>query len=284
MRGKVICHALNVRKGPSINFQSIGYLQQNEIVEWDLEEGGFVHIISVSNPAKRGFIGNWAARVYNGAILISTIANVQLARVKHDIELFRMSRPDRVRAPKSVVSLPATVKLRNSRFIGLSKSWQFFWYDLLKQSTPNLSEQRLKRAWSSLIKGYRAFTNKHGPDNGYWDAITGENEGADPIAVEPIITTGNVVRILDGPVTLNGEVYYKIETCNLLKPPPNISRNTHPWLIQCATESYRDGRVLPFQQLGGADVYVPLFSDNDYNYIAADWVEFVDNVPSPYRR
>jgi hypothetical protein len=213
-----------------------------------------------------------------------------------------VSRPTQNGSALKVGGLPDTVKLLECRWIPLTRSMQEFWFAQLVQSAGgSMTFKELKSAWASLTCGWRAYTNRHGWDNGYADYINGVNTNRSPMGFEPILTGGNVVEILDtAPITKYGQKYWKIRTIdatNFNITAAEVNRRTDPYVITLATNSCRRGfdqnkkkwmieKVEePFPQLNGRDVPVPLFSDKSYNYIEASRVRIMrpgEPIPRPY--
>lgn len=112
----------------------------------------------------------------------------------HDYDPYGLSRPARNDAARSVVGLPETVKALQPVFMPITKRWRYYWVDLFSLRLYNKlfnqltdpERDAIKQAFRSVTKGDRAFTNRHGWDDGYADYINGENPGADPTAQETI--------------------------------------------------------------------------------------------------
>lgn len=212
-----------------------------------------------------------------------------------------VSRPTekRIRAIH-VGGLPDTCKLIDSRYVSLTHDWQEWWFCLLGRSAPHLSIADLKHAWSGLIQGDRAFTNFHGPQNGYADYINNINSKKEPAKFEPIITGGNVVEVIGGPIRKAGKLCWMIRAIDATKAPPDIdlvNRRKDPYVVFAATDSCRrdydknKNRWLrehveePFPQLKGSEVPVPLLSLQGYNFIETCRVRIMkpgEAVPYPY--
>lgn len=233
----------------------------------------------------------------------------KFARLKHDFELLGVSRPTRNGSANHVLGLPETIKALYPVSVPLREEWQYYAADLLslsrfKKLYKELSKDQkevIKVAFSSTYRGFRAFTNRFGPNNGYADYINGTNTGSEPIKQETINTGGNVVELLGERIKLAGIYVYKVRILNIANKPPD-PRTVEPWLTVKATNSQREkilngkgdwtGKwiedvVHPFPQLQGWDVPVAWVGKGDFNYIAADRIDILPDasfVPSPYHK
>lgn len=242
----------------------------------------------------------WVALEYNDQIfgeysLVGSQGgnNTIYGFVKHDYQLYGVSRPERNNAPPNIMGLPEVHKLVDAGRIKLTKSLQYFWFGLLKKSASDImSDIELKIAWRSLTHGGRAFTNGAG-SNTHADYISNKNLNKTPMLMEPIICGGALVKII-GEGRKYGEDCWKIETINSNSVDLNITYETHPYFIYCATNSTRN--ILPngtrkteqFWQLEGRNVYVPIMTKNsNFNWIQKYKVETIDwsigqMPPNPY--
>lgn len=228
-----------------------------------------------------------------GTIYRPSLSRPLLGYVLKNYERFGVSRPTMNSNPPRIEGLPDTCKLFDSRLVEMTRELQEFWFSFLVTSGQSaMSPPELKNAWRSLIKGDRAFTNKHGPGDGYNDYINGEINGGKGVMFEPIITGGNVVEII-GPITnKNGVPHWPIRVIDATKSIVKFE-----WQIFDATISRREGYnpntgkwsrediEIPFDQLGGLPVPVCLFSLSDVNFIPADRVRVLEpdeEIPNPY--
>lgn len=233
----------------------------------------------------------------------------KFARLKHDFELYGVSRPTYRGDKPHTLGLPETVKALYPVSVPLREEWQIFAADLLSLSRfrklykdLNSNEREIiKLAFASTYRGFRAFTNRFGPNNGYADYINKTNVNNEPIKQETINTGGNIVELLSGKIRQAGKDVFKVRILNIANKPPD-PRDVEPWLIVKATNSQREkilnekgvwtGRwieniVHPFPQLQGYDVPVAWVGKGDSNYIEANRIiELPDNaiVPSPYHK
>lgn len=197
--------------------------------------------------------------------------------VKRNFDRVGLSRPTENGNPPRIFGLPDTCKLKNSDLVTLRSPMQWYWFTLLERSAgSSMTLAEVKNAFRSLTRGDAAFTNQHGANNGYQDFVNGLNPGADPMKFEPIITTG-LVEILGDPRTIKGELCYPIKVIRDTWNPnaDSVNMQNHPEVIFKAAISRREGYneatgvwaredlEIPFGQLGGRDVPVPLFS-RDY--------------------
>jgi hypothetical protein len=100
--------------------------------------------------------------------------------------------------------LPETEKLGDAQFEQMNETWQWFWFAWLDYYSPaTVTMATIKKRWSDLTAGNKAFCNKHGginnpnTDKAYADYINGTNLHMDPMAQENATTAGNPV-ILTG--------------------------------------------------------------------------------------
>ena len=239
-------------------------------------------------------------------------AGIKFGRLRHDYEIYGVSRPTHNGAANHVLALPETIKAAEPASVPLTKDWQLFAVNLLSLarygllfSSLNLTQKDIiKRAFAGTYIGFRAFTNGKGWDDGYADYINGKNTDASPMQQETINTGGNVVELLSDILRIGGKNVYKVRTLDGTRSAPDIQQINivkTPWLIVKATNSQRvkvlDSQgiwtgqwieyiVEPFPQNGGYDNPAAFIGKGDYNYIASDRVELLpDNapLPNPYR-
>lgn len=220
-----------------------------------------------------------------------------LAYVLRNYERVGMSRPTQNNSPITITGLPDTCKLLDAAWIPLTEPLQWYWYGLLRANAPAAwTDTQVKAAWKSLTHGGRAFTNKHGWNNGYADYVNGVNLGSLPMSYEPIVTGGNVVALssLDK-VTIAGTVCYQVLVLDSETSP--VAYSDKRWFVQWATISRREGyniltgkwaredREIQFPQLGGRSVPVPLLTKGGMNFIPVHRVSLLnsdDPIPYPY--
>lgn len=238
----------------------------------------------------------WAEDVAGGYVAVSypsssgspirvtteVVVNTGRAQILHDDQTKWKNR----------LNLPETYPLFESYFVTLNRAWQEFWFEQLKIMRPNWTRAMLVKAWASLTKNGRCWTDRHAVQNGYADFIQGINTNKQGIGYKTIDTGGNIVSVISGLKNMGGAGYYMVETLDGTKPPPDpqkINHFTRPDLIPLGTIRTKiilpDGRhrVDEFSQLGGVDVPSLLIS-NRPNYIRADWIRFIgqNERPIPY--
>lgn len=198
-------------------------------------------------------------------------------RIRHDVELYGVGRPDLTGAPASSSGLPETVKC--SDFKKVERAWQEYWYAVMVRRMPTswTEEQRIK-LFGTVTRRNAFKTNQHACENGFANYITGCNTGAKPLMTEVIVTGGACVEILDGGAiqTHVGEPCYRFRTLDATKPPPNPADwdGVHQtWFLYFATTSLRGGTAYPL--LGGCDIVIPNLSDREYEYVPAVRVELL---------
>jgi hypothetical protein len=228
----------------------------------------------------------------------------------HDYDLYGFSRPSRNEAGRAALGPPQTAKVLQPVFMPITEPWQHYWADLFSLSLfdklynqlAGSDRDAIEQAFRSVTKGDRAFTNKHGWDNGYADYINGENTSADPMEQETINCGGNVVELLSDVIQVGGRDAYQVATLDGSRPPPDplvVNHCSTPWLIFKATISRREGFdprtghwarediVIPFAQLQSHDVPIPFMGNGAWNYIDAGRIRVLPEaspLPDPYRR
>lgn len=216
---------------------------------------------------------------------------VRYARVKHDYELYGVSRPEYGGAPESVWGLPETVKCGD--FVPLSKAWQFYWYYLLRKAAfPDMTEEDVIDLFGNITRRNAFKTNQHAAENGFANYVTGSNVSSKPMRTEVIVTGGAYLKILDYPNThaSGGVPSYLFATLNVNNPPPDAEDWDGVWqtpFIYFATTSGRgqlsDGSRAVIPLLGGCDIPVPNVSAADYALIRKDRVEILPAGAPPPR-
>lgn len=232
----------------------------------------------------------------SGSVNVQRVADRLLGFVLHDEQVLGMSRPewnDKIGRTNNAEGLPETVRFEDSYSDQLLlRPMQEFWYGLLKRANPSMSESDMINAWRSLTVSGRAFTDGCSWSNGRADFIQDLNIGSKPMGFNTMVTGGAVVEILDNgdQHVLGGTTCYRVSTINANDISQNLDPNlfnhdTKPWLVFYATISRRDGTVIKFPQLNGADVPVPLFGNKEFGYIAADRIQLLPigtPIPSCY--
>lgn len=230
--------------------------------------------------------------------------------LKHDYQVYGVSRPTFTDKANHVLGDPETIKVLYPVFMPMTEAWQWYAADLLALARYrklykelNLTQKEIIRtAFKSLYIGKRAFTNGHGWDDGKRDYIN-NTPGSSPMDQETITTGGNIVELLSGKIRIGGKDVYKVRQLDATKPPPNpllYNSVMTPWYIVKATNSQRvkildannewTGRwiedvVEPFPQNGGYDVPVAFMGKGDFNYIDSFRIQSLEDneiIPSPY--
>ncbi len=226
---------------------------------------------------------------FRKAPAVSDEPGVRYARVKHDYELFGVSRPEYNGSPAG--GLPETVKC-GDLFVPLNKGWQYYWYYLLKMSAPpDMLEQDVIDFFGTITRRNAFKTNQHACENGYANYVTGCNVTAKPMRTEVLVTGGAYLKILDYPNIhfSHGVPSYLFATLNVNNPPPDPTEWDGVWqtpFIYFATTSrsnqLQDGTRLVIPLLGGFDIPIPNVSAADYALIRTDRVEILpDGAPPP---
>jgi hypothetical protein len=181
--------------------------------------------------------------------------------------------------PRGRVGLPETIKPLNDRYIPVSPKMFMYLQDLLQLASPGMSTVEFYRNWRSLTTRGRAFSNKHGSEDGSF-------------SVENLITGGATVQLVTGkPIFSRVQWWAECRAICVHDPMPAVPENIglidwtvhfHPTVI---TTFKIDSvyRVDPFAQFGGHSVW-PMFSWTDSNYYP--WSRMIPyngpQVLSPY--
>ena len=184
-------------------------------------------------------------------------------------------------------SRPEVNRLGNYHYWKFNAAWQRYCFGLLAWSkhaegTPEYFIQ----AFNSLYAGNRAFTNFKGVDE-YANFITEERLDEELPEVATLVCGGSVLTGYEDGDNL------VVETMNSEAFPPDIyddaNPQTKPWLFTCATivtTTLVDGKpkVIPFPQLDGADVWVPIVSNHNRGAMTypLSALTKVTSVPRPY--
>jgi hypothetical protein len=230
------------------------------------------------------------SRRFRKASTVPDEPGVRYARVKHDYEVYGVSRPEYNGAAASVWGLPETIKCGS--FVPLSKAWQFYWYYLLRKAAPaDMADQDVIDLFGVITRRNAFKTNQHACENGYANYVTGCNVGSKPMQTEVIVTGGAYLKILDYPNvhSSQGAPAYMFATLNLKNPPPNPADWDGLWqtpYIYFATTSSRqqldDGTWSVIPLLGGFNIPVPNVSDGDYALIRKERVQILpEGAPPP---
>jgi len=191
------------------------------------------------------------------------------------------------------VGLPEYVSLIGD-FVRLTEPLQFYGLSLLQKSAGDtMSHEQVVHAYSWLMDGNTAFTNKFGSGTCafYPD---GRNLDKEDMRQFPVVTGGNYFELLDTtPLLVYGQLCWKIKAFNINEPFPDpanwredyrVFRATNSWATRMADGSIKRG-VDEFPQLGGKDVPVPLLSNSGFFFIRCIDSVFVDPfepLKSPY--
>ncbi len=211
-------------------------------------------------------------------------------RVRHDYEVFGVSRPEYNGV--GARGLPETVKLMNSQFMNLTKEWQLALRDRLKAVclAHGLADNAdtngfVRSAFRQLLSDHLAFSNGKGSE-GHADYVNGTNLDQAPIATETIVTGGAYLEVLEGGKVHNirGHDCFAVFTLDGNQSPPPVS-DFHPFFQDpttfFATNSVRtalpDGtRVVErFPQLDGLDVPFFVMGNGNVNYIPVERLELL---------
>lgn len=217
------------------------------------------------------------------------------AQVKNHVERFGVNILEFTGVPKRFNGIPSVmqqIQTPQNKPISLKPEIQQWMFGLFRESAPShFTDADLKRCWRNTFMGAKAFTNKTGWDNGYWDVILDENSGGDYFKLQPTICHGAVVKVLRPPFYKGGEMVAEIEVLDVLDPSiveRKYIENKHVIFAAINWHRYPEphGRAESFPLLDGRDVPVPLLGyGTSKGYIGADWLRFLGDdecFPSPY--
>lgn len=176
-------------------------------------------------------------------------------RILHDFELHEYNYKPRQFGngweQDTPTAMPSTRMLwgcRPNDFIPMSREWQIWLYELLNWAVDGRIPAgdmnqigSLQWAYANLIANHRAFTDRHSPEDGFADFVTGRNITAKPYQWKCLHTSGNIVKKVQYPVSVDAWVRTNciaIEALDLRLPPPKLEwlLKEKPHLIGWATE------------------------------------------------
>jgi len=182
--------------------------------------------------------------------------------------------------------MPETVPTTKQQFAPLDKSWQYFWFELLELSAPEMTEDEIMIAWASLTHDKRAFTDRHAVQNGFADYVLNQNLSAKPIAIKELSCASNIVRAIR-----RERKCIVVECFDGSYPAPNASDvwNNSPdkihWATEISTIEYRKRWASgKFPQLNGRGVPFPLLTMTGITRFSLNRVVRIPNgqLYSPY--
>jgi len=114
--------------------------------------------------------------------------------------------PDAWRKPRKPDNIPATVTTYKKGSFTHSTPWLNYWacncslawfnvYDYNELRGTPYWDPFDERAWLSFTLGTRVVTNGNGHDDGYFDPISGENDGATPMGIDALLMERNIVEL-----------------------------------------------------------------------------------------
>lgn len=109
------------------------------------------------------------------------------------------------RKPRNNTNIPATVTTYKKGTFTQSTAWLKYWasncalawfnvwdYNELR-NTSNWAA--FENAWLWLTKGSEVITNKKGWDDGYYDPVSGQNKGSQPMGIDALLMERNVIEL-----------------------------------------------------------------------------------------
>ncbi|MFA6213454.1 MAG: hypothetical protein WC714_28715 [Candidatus Obscuribacterales bacterium] len=173
----------------------------------------------------------------------------------------------------------------------------------MKLAMPTMTEAQVDNAFYRLTGGHKCYTNGKGSDT-LACYPTGTNLDQGPMMKETILTSGAIVKLLDGAhaYSLRDGDHYKFAILDGNKAPPALPTTADlSWATHWASNSRRelrweDGKLLgpeklvtrfPEGHIGDFDydVPVPNMGDGDFDFIPCNRVRILspgEPFPSPY--
>ena len=179
------------------------------------------------------------------------------------------------------IGLPDVVTVRYGDFMKFSKDWQFFHFDLMKDSTQgSMTEAELRAAFIPIFDRGRFLLNKNSWDSHsssafpYHDYINRRYTFSPDPRFEALGMGGNVVRELDR-ISYGGEWWAVVECLKGSVPPSGYTNKSHPHLVHHAVnETMIEGYpfLTEFPQLKGAPVQFAFASDSGVQWVRDSWL------------
>lgn len=165
------------------------------------------------------------------------------------------------------------------KIIHLNEAAQKKIMEIIERSTVGLTPKEQLAIWKNLTKGNIAYANGRGWDDGYADYIQKTNLDKEGIGLEPIITSGSTLRLLE-----KGPKYSKIWAYDLQNNLQGFLKSdpwTEFWGWMPAVIS-RDRPVLDSRGRPTDDIYEEIFpfprtEKIGYNYIYMPFVAWGKN-------
>lgn len=213
-------------------------------------------------------------------------------RILHDYEVYGMSRPQWLELhetdPKRLELLakangfPETVPALDWRMIPMPPRWQWFWHDLIAKANPGYTASVWIGLFRKITRGNAFKTNKAGAEQGYYNAVTGENPGADPIKTGVLLTGGAWVQIVGE--TSNA---YKVKALDIDKAPPSLDDfdgiHQTPTIFFATTSNRANNGSLVIPLTGGPNIPCPsVTKGKDYILIDKRRVKLLEGNTPPW--
>lgn len=225
----------------------------------------------------------------------------KLARLKHHHELTGKSLleeqqgfPPYPQRPDGAIGIPSVEKAmvdNKKNFCYFTYQWQMFSFELIKMRVREVlyyeSEANITLiAKKIFFSGYRndAFQSNKAGTQTHRDYVNDKNSGAEDMKLEPVVTGGNVVKVLEPQRLFYGAVVHKCLCFDGTKPPPDpelVNWHTRPDMVHLATIETRiptaNGKreIRPFEFQGVSQFpYFVLVNGRDYFYFAKDRLIF----------
>jgi len=169
----------------------------------------------------------------------ATLHNLTDIELKNHPELWPF---DVFRKPRKTDNIPATVTTYKKGSFTQSTPWLEYWANncaLAWFDVWNYNELRntqnwdtFESAWLSLTKGTRVITNGKGWDFGYYDPVSDQNAGSEPMGIDALLMERNVVELKSTRLEKYGGILgYLFVGFDGTATPPNIQEvnyRTHP--------------------------------------------------------
>lgn len=202
-----------------------------------------------------------SVRLSDGSIQRFALAKYPyLAVLKHQFEIDGKSIlehsgyplwPER---PDGATAIPSVVRLVTDSigFCYFTEAWQRFSASIIKmrirEVMPYYTDSTLisetKAIFRALYRNKAFQTNKFGTDTCH-DYVNGTNDDAEDMKMSPVLTGGNLVKVLGDAKLIAGDYYTPIECFNASLPPPDpyiVNWYTFPYLV--FKTAYQESRIL----------------------------------------
>ena len=172
----------------------------------------------------------------------ASLKNLSDAQLKARPELwpFEVFRKHR----SGIRNVPATVTTLKKGLFTQNAAWLEYWADNCALAWFNVDSFKklrgtaywaeFEKLWLWLTKGTEVITNNKGWDDGYYDPVSEQNKGKQPMGIDALLMECNVFEPLDYDVqTISGQTGFLFRSFDGQAAPPDIKTvnyKTHPFL------------------------------------------------------